>query len=247
VNVAVVAQRDDQIIALHARGVDSRRGTDVERPRVPCAGYVGQRSLSPRDRRRARRAAGGPTTRCNAHGASSSARRSRRCSGATRWRRHRGPWSRSGMRSGAHHGHEAAEGDDERVPSRRAVRRCRTTQTTVCTPSGNRRRRRARRRAWAIVRAISAAEHRLVLVSIRTLARQASGRGDRGRLPGRGTLWWTCQPSRDLSALEDVMGCSRDEARAPFEAEDPRVLEATQFRTISEPAPPLIVKSSVVV
>ncbi len=39
----------------------------------------------------------------------------------------------------------------------------------------------------------------------------------------------------DVAALERVMGCTRDEARALFEAEDPRALESPQFRTISEP------------
>ena len=40
----------------------------------------------------------------------------------------------------------------------------------------------------------------------------------------------------NVEALEPVMGCTRDEARALFEAEDPRA-QAAQFRTISEPAP----------
>ena len=39
----------------------------------------------------------------------------------------------------------------------------------------------------------------------------------------------------DVEALERVMGCTRDEARVLFEAEDPRAVERLQFRTISEP------------
>ena len=39
----------------------------------------------------------------------------------------------------------------------------------------------------------------------------------------------------DVAALERVMGCTLDEARALFEAEDPRAVERAQFRTISEP------------
>jgi hypothetical protein len=42
---------------------------------------------------------------------------------------------------------------------------------------------------------------------------------------------------RDMQALERVIRCSRDEARALFEAEDPRAVADLQFRTISEPAP----------
>jgi integrase len=42
----------------------------------------------------------------------------------------------------------------------------------------------------------------------------------------------------NLELLEAVMGCSRDQARALFESEDPRA-PAAQFRTISEPAPQL--------
>jgi integrase len=41
----------------------------------------------------------------------------------------------------------------------------------------------------------------------------------------------------DVQALEDVIGCTRDEARALLEAEDPRAIEPPQFRTISERAP----------
>jgi len=41
----------------------------------------------------------------------------------------------------------------------------------------------------------------------------------------------------DVDALERVIGCTRDEARALLEAEDPRALESPQFRTISERAP----------
>lgn len=41
----------------------------------------------------------------------------------------------------------------------------------------------------------------------------------------------------DVEALERVMGCTRDEARATFEAEDPRDVERAQFRPISDPAP----------
>jgi hypothetical protein len=43
----------------------------------------------------------------------------------------------------------------------------------------------------------------------------------------------------DVSALAEVLGCTRDEARGVFEAEDPRPVEAPQFRTISESAPQL--------
>ena len=41
----------------------------------------------------------------------------------------------------------------------------------------------------------------------------------------------------DVAALERVIGCTRDEARALLEAEDPRATEDSQFRTISERAP----------
>jgi len=41
----------------------------------------------------------------------------------------------------------------------------------------------------------------------------------------------------DVQALEDVMGCTRDEARAVFEAEDPYAVERAQFRVNSESAP----------
>ena len=38
----------------------------------------------------------------------------------------------------------------------------------------------------------------------------------------------------NVEALERVMGCTRDEARAMFESEEPRA-SSLQFRTISEP------------
>ena len=41
----------------------------------------------------------------------------------------------------------------------------------------------------------------------------------------------------DVAALERVIGCTRDEARALLEAEDPRAIGDSQFRTISERAP----------
>ncbi len=41
----------------------------------------------------------------------------------------------------------------------------------------------------------------------------------------------------DVEALERVMGCTRDEARAVFEAEDPRDVERAHFRVNSEPVP----------
>ena len=43
----------------------------------------------------------------------------------------------------------------------------------------------------------------------------------------------------DVGALEEAMGCTRDEARAVFEAEDPRALARVQFRPISDPEPQL--------
>jgi hypothetical protein len=43
----------------------------------------------------------------------------------------------------------------------------------------------------------------------------------------------------DVAALEAVIGCTRDEARALLEAEDPRAVANLQFRTNSEPAPEL--------
>jgi integrase len=43
----------------------------------------------------------------------------------------------------------------------------------------------------------------------------------------------------NVELLERVMGCSRDEARARFEAEDPRAVDGGHLRPISDPAPQL--------